>query len=304
MSKKRILIHAALIVLGIVTFWKSLSAYKEAEMHLTPASVSVSGYTRRDGTYVRPYDRRPPGGAIHDRPYENAMFFYSILMVMGGGLIIIPIGMMVRGRIHTTGQRREELHEKLLAYREAIHKEIEIDKTLLSACQHQFSEGYGSSGLLACAYSDVIAKATIENSRSRSKSELPSSPEKIKQAIIAITEISITRQENETALGLLKILYLSLARFLPESQSLLVTERNLGWLSEDPNHPSLRRSKEADRIDAEVDAEEDRLTQEFDQITLELLEGELAKAQREKTNAEKQLLENFYKLSSDAPEKE
>jgi len=98
MLKKRLLISLILVVLGTLVFWKSFSAYKEAKTHLTPASVSVSGYTRRDGTHVRPYNRRPPGGAIHDRPYEDAMFLYSVLMLIGGGLIILPVVMMLRGK--------------------------------------------------------------------------------------------------------------------------------------------------------------------------------------------------------------
>lgn len=45
-----------------ITFNKSL---------LTPYSVSVSGYTRDDGTVVGPYKRRPPGSVLHDEPYEK-----------------------------------------------------------------------------------------------------------------------------------------------------------------------------------------------------------------------------------------
>src|SRR4051812_22214616 len=100
MPKKRLIICLVLVILGALIIWKSLSAYREAETHLTPASVSVSGYTKRDGTYIRPYNRRPPGGAIHDRPYEDLMSLYSILMLVGGGLIILPIGIMWRGRSH------------------------------------------------------------------------------------------------------------------------------------------------------------------------------------------------------------
>lgn len=100
MLKKRLFISLVLVILGTLVFWKSLSAYKEAGTHLTPASVSVSGYTRRDGTYVRPYNRRPSGGAIHDRPYESAMFLYSVLMLISGGLVVLPIGMMLRSKTH------------------------------------------------------------------------------------------------------------------------------------------------------------------------------------------------------------
>lgn len=77
-----------------------MSAYEEAKTYLTPASVSVSGYTRQDGTYVNPYNRRPPGGAMHDRPYENEIFFYKMIMVVGGGLVIIPTAGFIR-RIKT-----------------------------------------------------------------------------------------------------------------------------------------------------------------------------------------------------------
>src|SRR5215213_4506188 len=100
MSKTKLFISLALMILGTFVFWKSLFAYKEAKTHLTPASVSVSGYTRRDGTYVAPYKRRPPGGAIHDRPYEKSMLLFSVLMVIGGGLVLFPVGIVWRSQRH------------------------------------------------------------------------------------------------------------------------------------------------------------------------------------------------------------
>jgi len=48
-----------------------------AQTQITPRSVSVSGYTRANGTYVAPYSRRPPGAVRHDAPYE-------LLSVLGG----------------------------------------------------------------------------------------------------------------------------------------------------------------------------------------------------------------------------
>ena len=137
--------------------------------------------------------------------------------------------------------------------------------------RQEFGKGYGPSGLLVCKYSDILANATIENSRSRNEAELPSSPEEIKQAIIEIAKLAIKGPENESTRELLKMIYISLSRFLPEREASLVTERNLWWLSGDPNHSGLRRSKEAAQLDAEIDAEEDRLAQEFDEIILELL---------------------------------
>lgn len=57
----------------------SCESYIEAGTHLTKASVSVRGYYRKDGTYVRPYNRRPPGGAQHDKPYESERTFMGFL---------------------------------------------------------------------------------------------------------------------------------------------------------------------------------------------------------------------------------
>lgn len=89
MTKKKIFVHLIIIILGALIFWLSFSAYKKTETLLTPSSVSVSGYTRQDGTYVNPYHRRPPGGAIHDRPYENTISLYKVIMVVGGGVVLI-----------------------------------------------------------------------------------------------------------------------------------------------------------------------------------------------------------------------
>jgi tetratricopeptide (TPR) repeat protein len=55
-------------------------------------------------------------------------------------------------------------------------------------------------------------------------------------------------------------------------------------------------------MDAEIDAEEDRLAQEFDEIILELLKDELAKTKSEKTKAQMKLLELFHELSPDDPD--
>jgi len=58
-------------------FWFSLLAlllsvavFIGAGTQMTPASVSVSGYTRSDGTRVRSHSRRPPGSKKHDAPWE------------------------------------------------------------------------------------------------------------------------------------------------------------------------------------------------------------------------------------------
>jgi hypothetical protein len=54
-----------------------------ASNNITPRSVHVSGYTRRDGTRVRAYNRRPPGSVAHDAPYETLGGFSSIGIIIG-----------------------------------------------------------------------------------------------------------------------------------------------------------------------------------------------------------------------------
>ena len=62
-----------------------LESYASGKM--TPASVSVSGYTRRDGTRVSGYSRRPPGSVKHDAPFQ----FVSCVSWIGvlGGLYLM-----------------------------------------------------------------------------------------------------------------------------------------------------------------------------------------------------------------------
>lgn len=55
----------------------------EALMHITPKSVAVSGYYRRDGTYVNSYNRRPPGSVTHDAPYETAAGIWGVICFVG-----------------------------------------------------------------------------------------------------------------------------------------------------------------------------------------------------------------------------
>ena len=61
----------------------------EAGKRLTPYSVSVKGYYRNDGTYVRPHSRRPPSSVAHDAPYQSkrSRLFWGMT-----GLIILSLG--------------------------------------------------------------------------------------------------------------------------------------------------------------------------------------------------------------------
>lgn len=70
-----------LLPLTIFLFSITYNSYKEAGENLTPYSVSVRGYYRRDGTYIHPYHRRPSGSVRHDRPYENKRSCLYIAMI-------------------------------------------------------------------------------------------------------------------------------------------------------------------------------------------------------------------------------
>lgn len=64
----------------------------------SPATVSVSGYIRRDGTRVSSYHRRAPGVAARDRAVSNARWWIrAIIFVAWVGLI--PVGVSIQGRI-------------------------------------------------------------------------------------------------------------------------------------------------------------------------------------------------------------
>jgi hypothetical protein len=85
-------------LLGVALFWLCLDTYIEAGRHLTPYSVSVRGYYRRDGTYVGPYHRRPPGGVPHDAPFESTRSLCQVGMLSGVGLSVLPLFLVTLSR--------------------------------------------------------------------------------------------------------------------------------------------------------------------------------------------------------------
>lgn len=163
-------------------------------------------------------------------------------------------------------------------------------------------------------YAEVLAAATIENSHSRLESELPSSPEQIKLAILGVTKLAVAKHDGDVTFELLKMAYSSLARFLPEPEAQLVAARNIEWLSEDPSHSPFERPADAEQIDASVEADESQLADEFDQLVakvkekqkiqeeLEWLRNEKAKVIREKAKLELQLSKAFRDLNPDDPD--
>ncbi len=96
----------------------------EAGKHLTPYSVSVSGYYRKDGTYVRPHNRRPPGSVEHDAPYlaTRRRLFWGIT-----GLVLLSFGSaggVVIFSIKEIKNRKFYFHEYIQSY---IISKIKMD---------------------------------------------------------------------------------------------------------------------------------------------------------------------------------
>ena len=77
-SKSKVYI---ILPICVVICLASLYFYIEAGQHLTPYSVHVRGYYRSDGTYVSPYQRRPPGGVAHDKPYKSTRALCTIVFI-------------------------------------------------------------------------------------------------------------------------------------------------------------------------------------------------------------------------------
>jgi hypothetical protein len=81
---------------GLLLFTFGLIVYLFAQGSLTPFSVSVSGYTRRDGTQVSAHTRRPAGSREHDKPIQTALVLGVVLMVLGGSWSVKAVHRFVR----------------------------------------------------------------------------------------------------------------------------------------------------------------------------------------------------------------
>ncbi len=76
---------------GLLGDTVGIGTFAYAQWNLTPYSVSVRGYHRSDGTYVRAHRRRPPGSVEHDEPYEFLRIFSVLLFLAGTTVAGIPI---------------------------------------------------------------------------------------------------------------------------------------------------------------------------------------------------------------------
>ena len=81
--------------ISILVVLIGITLHSAGSAGMTPASVSVRGYTRSDGTYVRPYSRRPPGSMVRDKPYERQKTI-GFLLIVGGVLVAWRTGYRYR----------------------------------------------------------------------------------------------------------------------------------------------------------------------------------------------------------------
>ncbi|CAN5324750.1 hypothetical protein BH11PLA2_BH11PLA2_01030 [soil metagenome] len=113
-SRSSLFICLIFLMLGIGLFWFCYETDREASRHLTPAGVSVRGYYRRDGTYINSYNRRPPGGVVHDAPYERIQTFCIIGMIASFFIAIVTPSILLEAR------RRRSLQSKSLGRKGTI----------------------------------------------------------------------------------------------------------------------------------------------------------------------------------------
>jgi hypothetical protein len=107
----KVVIAGLMVLGGVLFFGSNFADYREAERHLTPKSVSVSGYYRSDGSYVRPYHRRPPGGVAHDAPYERAMGTSQLFMLLGIVISVSPLVYWLVRKHNQSHQRKSPIVE-------------------------------------------------------------------------------------------------------------------------------------------------------------------------------------------------
>ena len=125
----------------------------EAIAMLTPYSVQVEGYYRSDGTYVHPYNRRPPGSVDHDLPFEKTekRMFWGIF-----GLVTITTISLLLFSINALNEVRNVERNYLIYAEKEILAKMKFDFSELSDKPdhliNRLISRYNTSKVYSCIY--------------------------------------------------------------------------------------------------------------------------------------------------------
>jgi tetratricopeptide (TPR) repeat protein len=146
-----------------------------------------------------------------------------------------------------------------------------------------FTDDYGAAARVVRDYCQVLLASTIVNFESRSESDLNTTPENILGALADCAEIAVARGESESTIDLLRVLYVSVGRFIPEADAKLVTDRNAILLECDVTKEPFSNADKVEELCEQMVNEAQRLDEEFDQL--------LADIETQNSNAEIALLQ-------------
>ena len=104
------------------------NSYSDLSNKLTPNSVRVSGYYRRDGSYVSSYSRRPPGTVNKDKPIEKELSKVSTLLVIINIAFYGSYSFLLIAVFKVILTSKEKYHEFLF---DQVIKQITIDFSFL-----------------------------------------------------------------------------------------------------------------------------------------------------------------------------
>jgi len=177
-----------------------------------------------------------------------------------------------------TPELSNDLTEALERWRNLATRQIEETHSAARKARDIFTDDYDISAGEVRDFCQVLLTSNLENFEARSESELPSTPNDVLVALRDCAEQALERGEDEATIQLLRTLYVSVAKFIPEADAKVVNERSLWHLAPDLNEESPSSEEEANRLREEILNEENRLDDEFDQV--------LTAIEQEQDNAE------------------
>jgi hypothetical protein len=104
------------------------NSYSNLSNKLTPNSVNVSGYYRKDGSYVNSYSRRPPGAVDKDKPTEKEMSKVSTLLSIINIAFYGSYALLFVAGLNVVLTSKEEYHNFLF---DQVIKQVNIDLSFL-----------------------------------------------------------------------------------------------------------------------------------------------------------------------------